>query len=250
MGALKLCRNWQSAALRFLLSFQLLVLTQALTLDNAGPEFIVGFLPNFDTSIIELHLTGDFDTTVDIEYPIGTNIGTATVSPGNTTIVSVPSDAGEAWRDGVLLSNLVRASSTDGQEFIMYMVNRLSATSDAALALPVDALNTEYIVADYNPAFESQILVYAVFDDTTVTITPNDRRTGVTIELNRGQGYLQTSRNTQTGYSVSSNRPVGVVNGNFCAEIPERVPNCDHIFEVAQPVQTWGKSICDCETIR
>lgn len=247
MSALKPCQMWPSVILRFLFSLHLLVFAKSLTLDNAGSEFIVGFMPNLSPNIIELHLTGDSETTVDIEYPVGTTIDTAAVSPGNITIVSLPTDASEAWPDGLVASNLVRTSSTDAQEFIMYMVNRRSASSDAALALPVDVLNTEYIVADYDPligfgfVYETQVLVYAPFDNTTVTITPNDGMLPITVELNRGEGYLQTSADTQTGSIVSSDRPVGVTNGNFCTNVPQGILACDHIFEVSQPVQTWGK---------
>lgn len=35
------------------------------------------------------------------------------------------------------------------------MINRAQYTSDAALGLPVDTLNTEYIVMTYNEAFLS-----------------------------------------------------------------------------------------------
>ena len=44
----------------------------ATDLDNKGKEFIMAFLPNYQTPIVELHLTGDVSTTVTIQHPVGT----------------------------------------------------------------------------------------------------------------------------------------------------------------------------------
>ena len=149
-----------------------------------------------------------------------------------------------------MLNNAVRAFADD--EFICYMINRKSATTDAALALPVDTMNTEYIVMDYNPTFVgAQFVVVAGFDNTTVTITPatalSGRAAGVPFDviLDRGEGYYafgaSTSvTNTLTGSIISSDLPVGVTNGDGCTQVPRGIIACDHIFEVAQPVQSWG----------
>ena len=68
--------------------------------------------------------------------------------------------------------NAMRAFADD--EFSVYMINRAPFSSDAALALPVDALNTDYIVASFSAAFapDSEFAVTAAFDNTTVTMTP------------------------------------------------------------------------------
>ncbi|PCI42202.1 MAG: hypothetical protein COB51_13270, partial [Moraxellaceae bacterium] len=121
-------------------------------------------------------------------------------------------------------------------------------------ALPIDTMNTEYLVTDYNPAFfGSQFTVYAAFDNTTVTITPTTdlvgRAAGVPFDvvLDRGEGYYGRGvstliTNTLTGTEIVSDLPVGLVNGNGCTQVPLGTTACDHIFEVAQPVQSWGMS--------
>ena len=219
-------------------------------LDNKGTEFILGFIPNFSgSSNVELQLTGDFATTVNIEYPLGTTITTAEVTPGNVTIVELPV-AAAVWVADEVTPNLVRATAP--AEFVTYMINRRDATTDAALGLPVDTMNTEYVVMDYTgPNGRSEFLVYAAFDATTVTITPNialvgrEAGTPFEVQLNRGEGYLaqsatSSSTDSLTGSIVSASRPVGMTNGHQCANIPPFITACDHIFEVAQPVQTWG----------
>jgi hypothetical protein len=225
-------------------------------LDNKGTEFILGFMRNGADAWghiipkIELHLVADVTTDVEIEYPIGTNIETRSVNPGTVEVVSIPLDASTLWITDGVTANLIRATAEE--EFVVYMINAASSSSDAALGLPVDTMNTEYIVLDYNPLASSRFLVYAAFNDTVITITPSNNLIGshsagepFEVNLNRGEGYYAQSSgtNTLTGTTISSTLPVGMVNGNACANVQVGTSNCDTLFQVAQPVQTWGLEI-------
>jgi len=224
-------------------------------LDNKGSDFILSFLPQPSTENIELHLTSDVATDVTIQYPVNTPTfnTTVAVAPGTITTVPIPNTASSSWVVNSVSNNSVRAFANE--EFVAYLINRAAFTSDAALGLPVDTFNTEYIVATYNAAFGGgEFIVYAGFDNTTVTITPNNtlngRPAGVPFDiiLNRGEGYhgrsliSSGSAGSLTGTLVSADRPVGLVNGNYCTQVPLGTTACDHIFEVAQPVQSWGES--------
>ncbi|MCF6148554.1 MAG: hypothetical protein E3K37_07840 [Candidatus Kuenenia sp.] len=226
--------------------------TARAALDNKGTDFIMAFMPNLDASItLELHLTGDVATDVTVDYPVDSPTFTTTVGivPGDVTIVTIPINAA-LWTPDAVANNAVHAFATD--EFVCYMIHRRTASSDAALALPVDTMNTEYIVMDYNPAFVgAEFAVVAGFDNTTVTITPATNiighAAGVAFDviLNRGEGYFARSSstiltNTLTGSIISADKPVGVTNGDGCTQVPTGIVACDHIFEVAQPVQSWG----------
>jgi hypothetical protein len=225
-------------------------------LDNKGTEFILGFMRNGADSWshflpnIELHITADVTTDVEVEYPLGTSIETRTVNAGTVEVVSLPMDASTLWITDGVLANLIRATAE--QEFVVYMINAFASSSDAALGLPVDTMNTEYIVLDYDPFAKSRFLVYAAFDNTVITITPSNNLVGshsagepFEVQLNRGEGYYaqSASTNTLTGTTISSTLPVGMVNGNACANVPTGTSNCDTLFQVAQPVQTWGLEI-------
>lgn len=230
---------------------------RAQLLDNSGDDFILAFLPNFDAGVtIELHLTSDVSTNVTVEYPVNSPTFTTTVpvNPGNITIVPLPIQSATDWTPDVVANNCVRVEAPD--EFVCYMINRRTASSDAALALPIDVMNTEYIVMTYNAAFGGgEFTVYAGFDNTTVTITPKNAIVGhpaatpFTVTLNRGEGYHALSQvgggpnGSLAGSIVSADRPVGLVNGNRCTQIPFGTAACDHIFEIAQPVQTWGTEV-------
>jgi hypothetical protein len=230
----------------------------AQVLDNKGREFLMAFIPNGVTPTppatgVELHLTGDTATTVTIEYPAlnPTTTLTAQVTPGQVTIVPLPVASSQQWTANQANNNLVRASAS--QEFVVYMVNRAPFSSDAALALPIDSLNTEYVVMDW-PTTTGEFAVFAAFDETTVTITPtaaigsHPAGTPFEVQLNRGQGFFASgafSGAVFSGTRISANRPVGLSNGNPCVAIPGAggFGACDHIFEVSQPVQSWGTSV-------
>jgi len=224
-------------------------------LDNKGTDFILSFLPQLSTSNIELHLTSDVATNVTIEYPVNSPSFSTTVgvAPGSVTIVPLPAAAADSWGINSVANNAIHAFASE--EFVAYLINRANATTDAALGLPVDTFNTEYIVATYNARFGGgEFIVYAGFDNTTVTITPNNALTGrpagipFDVILNRGEGYHGRSLSgsglagSLTGTLISADRPVGMVNGNVCTQVPTGTAACDHIFEVAQPVQSWGNS--------
>jgi len=220
-------------------------------LDNRGTEFIMGFLPNYDGSgVRQLHVTGDTPTSVQVEYPLGTVLGNYAVAPGSITIVPLPNAVSEGWAANAVRPNAVRAVAD--QEFVCYLINIAPYTSDAALGLPVNTMNTEYFTADYKGVgMAAHFCVVAAYDNTTVTITPSRDLLGhaagvpFSVVLNRGEGYLGESGTADgnTGTLVIADRPVGVTNGDKCTNIPPGYGYCDHIFEVAQPTQTWGKEI-------
>ena len=229
-------------------------------LDNEGDEFICSFMPNISTDSldIELHLTSDVSTMVTVDYPMGapTFSMTVAVNPGTITVVTVPSEAASGWLPDNVQSNLVHA--TAAEEFTCYLIHRRPFSSDAALGLPTDTMNTEFIVADQEPTlgaqfgYFSEFVVYARFDDTTVTVTPSanlagGRAAGVPfqVQLDAGEGYFGYSiddgpAGSLTGTLVTADRVVGVSNGSQCANVPDGTNFCDHLFEVAQPTQTWG----------
>jgi YVTN family beta-propeller protein len=223
-------------------------LPAAASVDNKGTDFYVAFLTNLvdPGAGVELHLTADAPTTVTVQYPVNSPTFTTSVAvnPGAVTIVSIPSAAAQAWPQGTVANNAVRMSAPG--EFVAYLINRAPFSSDAGLALPIDALNTEYVIATYGNG-GPEFAVVAPFDNTHVTITPKSNLTGgftagtpFTIQLNRGEGFLGASGGDLTGSTVIADRPVSVTNGVRCVNVPQGTAYCDHIFEVAQPVQSWG----------
>lgn len=242
---------------------------QVAVVDNRGNDFILSFLrnaPSFiadpsNTIFTELHMvpasSDAGNITVDIEYPVGNHLQLAELMPGEIIVVSLPTEVSSAWLEAstTVKSNSVRVSSVNTQDFVVYMVNRSPGTSGAALALPVDALNNKYIVAAYRANIAQEFVVTAAFDDTRVTITPTSSLVSsggqgafvpFAVSLNRGESFFAVGANDRqdfTGSTVQATRPVTMTNGNQCTAVPNGISACDHIFEVALPVQAWGMNI-------
>jgi hypothetical protein len=234
----------------------------AADLDNKGNDFIMTFLPNHSGgSYVELHLTSDVATDVTVDWPYDSPTFSTTVSltPGVITIVSLPTAAANSWTPGVVSNMAVHAYSDD--EFICYMINRLGYTSDAALGLPTDVMNTDFIVVmNTGTTLGSwdggEFAVVAREDNTTVTITPTQNMAGgfsagvpFDITLNLGEAFLgRSTANGGTaadlsGTLIEADKPVGMTNGNRCTNVPSNITACDHVFEVAQPLQSWGNQV-------
>ncbi|WP_045857466.1 IgGFc-binding protein [Teredinibacter purpureus] len=250
----KISRN--ALRYRLLIAFILTILTPYTfaALDNKGTDFIMAFLPNYTgASTLQVHLTADTVTDVTVDYPVNspTFNTTVTVVPGDVTVVDIPLSA-NIWTSNAVSNNAIRVYAAE--EFVSYMVNLRGFTSDAALALPIDTMNTQYIVASYTPSFYgSQFTVYAAYDNTEVTITPTAATTGhpagtpYAVTLNTGEAYFLVTQGRGaaadlSGTLIESSKPVGVINGERCTNVPNNISACDHIFEVAQPVQSWGTS--------
>lgn len=210
-------------------------------LDNKGKEFVMSFLPNFDASVtIQLHLTGDVGTMVTVEYPVNSPTFTTTVAvtPGVITIVPLPITPSTGWTAGVVQNNSVRAYSPTDDEFVAYMINIRPFSSDAALALPIDTYNTEFIALTYQSnlvtADRSMFAVTAAFNNTSVTITPKKDLEGgfpagvpFTITLNKGEAFLARgvtfgAAGDLSGSIVEADKPVTMTNGNICTNVPPK----------------------------
>lgn len=225
---------------------------------STGDEFILSYLPNLAGGLptLELMLNCDVATSVTVEYPVlaPTFVTTVAVVPGTTTLVVVPNTASSSWVVDTVTNNSVRLFAA--LPFNVLMANRKGATSDGALGLPVDGLGLEYFAADYDPPAPNpggQIAIVATVDGTTVTITPSvpldgGHATGVpfNVSLNRGEAYfgmtVPGATVGLTGTHIVADQRISVSNGSYCPNVPTTISACDHIFEVAVPVEAWSDS--------
>jgi len=69
-------------------------------LDNRGTRFLIPFLPSLAGTpdpTLQLQIASEGFADVTIEYPVGTVLMTAHVTPAAVTNVSIPSAAATAW---------------------------------------------------------------------------------------------------------------------------------------------------------
>jgi IgGFc binding protein len=198
---------------------------------------------------------------------------TFTVAPDSVGVQVLP------WHEGLKsIGNFQGILAVDGAyhlrstlPVIVYQFNPLqyfispggfSYTSDASLLLPRNVWNLDYLVASY-PAFQFDpvqpglLAITAAEDDTAVTLTTTARTQGgnnapvfvagepQTVTLNAGDvlelaAHGAVDLGDLTGSKVTSDKPVQVIGGHYCANVPSEVRYCDHLEESMFPVATLG----------
>ncbi len=227
-------------------------------LDHQGREFFIPFLLNegIGTTTLSLIVTSEGFADVTVEYPVGTTIGTWSVTPDDEAIISIPNGAANAWPlwsyptapptpplSGAVASNAVRVTAT----FDVAVVARNSepGTQDKALALPTELLGSEYYVLAERPSGTptfgpgAHFVVVATEDATTVTV--DGITTGLApVVLDRGEGVAIQSWYGVVGTHVVADKKVAVANGNRCTQFPAGGGRyCSHLYEIALPVERW-----------
>jgi hypothetical protein len=151
---------------------------------------------------------------------------------------------------------------TADQPIIVYVVVRYWYTSDGFLAIPISALGTEYISASYPDMsamyggyyFPSEVTITAPYPETKVAFTlggnPNTKTASGTLPgetvyatLQSGDVWAISSKGAEadlTGSKIISNKPISVISGNQCTNIPTNNRWCDYTVEADLPTYTWG----------
>jgi IgGFc binding protein len=200
---------------------------------------------------------------------------TFTVAPGSVAVQILPWHLGLKLANG--LSATPGLQATDGAYHLrstlpvtVYQFSPLeyvdasgnySYTNDASLLLPTNVWNDDYLVASFAPlgsgpsSMPSLIAVTAAEDDTSVTLTTTAATTGSltapafvagvpqTVNLDAGDvleiaAFGGDDSGDLTGTSVVSDRPVQVISGHVCANVPADTPYCDHLEESMFPIAT------------
>lgn len=179
--------------------------------------------------------------------------------------------AWELKESGTIEKKAIHVWSEDA-DLSAYVLSRNPATSDGMYVIPTIGWGKEYVVASYHSHWAgaaggdgdlpSEFAMVANTDSTVITVLPTTaiRRgqdadvqlypAGVpfTVVLDRGEAVqYQAMRNDAqaegydfTGTRVVANKPIGVIGGHMCANVPVEFPWCDHLCDMIPPVRSWG----------
>lgn len=224
--------------------------------DSLGKQYWVTFPQNHhSTPALSLYISSPVATTGTVEVPGLTWSEAFTTTPGAVTTVTIPAGAqlslgtsGNAENRGIKV--------TAADEVTVYGLNRIPATTDAYLGLPVDVLGTDHVVLAWTApgiagdALESEFAVVATQDGTDVTYVPaakttsgTEAGTAKTTSLNAGEALpVSSAVGDLSGSTVTSTKPVALFGGHVCANVPNnQTVACDHLVEQIPPTSTWGK---------
>ncbi len=221
--------------------------------DHLGTDFWVTVPRNDDGLGVtgSVIITGPRATSGTVTYPGGSS--DFTVTPGYSTTVTLPASAQlDAATAATPQNKGVHVTALD--EVSVVVMDYRDASADDYLALPTDVTGTEHLVLAWGAGpmtTVSQFAVVATADDTEVTYTPQAATssgiaagTVTTANLDAGDVLpVSSSTGNLTGTPVTSTKPVGVVGGHSCANIPTaQTFYCDVVMEQIPPTSTWGTS--------
>lgn len=242
-----------------------IILSPAQAVSSKGKRFYFAFQPNIfwsghgDRQGLTVLIGSEENANGTVKVP-GLNFAASfSVAPGELARISVPIEAADhPWREVVNRAVVVEAD----ENITVYGINRTVMSTDAFLALPVEAASKEFRALTYfSYGFNhGQTSIVGIYDNTEVTIRPVYRsrstltkRDGVpyTVVLNSGDVYTHVAARDAngpwtwqwdiSGTEVSASAPVALMGGAKCANVPHNVQYCDHLAEQTPPLANWGR---------
>ena len=152
----------------------------------------------------------------------------------------------------------------------VYALNWSPNSADVAVIFPVESIGSEYFAVCYEPHIHknsngsygngrnSEFLVVAIENNTTVEITPSKvtdklkpAGTPFSVTMSRGEVYQVQSMNDVnltgqgdlTGSYVKSDKPVAFFSGSLSTTVPVSSSSAwDHLYEQIPPLHSWGRN--------
>ena len=254
------------------------VTVKAGALQHGPTEFFFGILRNYQgqASYVRVMISSSSTELANVSVETSeTVIFSGTVTSGAPVNVDVRPEwrvqtSGSAdRRKGILVS--ASSSAVNVVVANVYKIGSSSGTSGAYHIVPSLNLTLEqyeYYVMSINSkpgstGRGSEMLLVGNVDNTTITIYPSHSLTlprdpqlsdeeSNTLVVERGQGHTVTLHRLQTllvikssadltGTRIVSDRPLSVLSGHECGNVPSNLESCDHVGVNVPPTTTWGR---------
>ena len=220
-------------------------------------EYSLAFFPNLASSTLYLYVStpDNWSVPFNISSPENEFIENGVVRCGEVVRVAFQASS-YALRNFSETRKVITVKSESCGRLTVFGGNMQTLSSDSFLALPKqqEVQNSyKYIAASYASVSgrKSLAVMIAQYNNTQLSITPKRNTTiggtltlsGATasISLQKGETFLVQSNTDLTGLLVVSNRPIAMLSGHECTEVPTSVRSCDHLVEQIPPVSTWGR---------
>ena len=233
-------------------------------------NFYIGALrnsrPRADTANIWLYIMtiSSSPVTYNVTYSSGI-IATGTVT--NTTLTKLSISTDLVVVDSSYQNRNKGIHVSANSEIFVLLINYQQYSIGDYLAYPVQTLPLPqyqyYAVSTGTLAFTalSEVLLVGTEDNTAVTVVPTQNITvpqniqfskSPEINVTAGTPFSFTLHKMQTflfgapgnditGTSIVSNKPLTVISGHECGNVPDNVRFCDHITEQIPPTVNWGQ---------
>jgi len=242
-----------------------------------GNEFYLTALPNlhsdnnFGTKEVRLIFNSYFDTEIIIQIKSTGYLDTIKLTAFESQEYIIDAKYVEPYRKYVEekeVNNFVFENSSlylqSEHLFSVSLISNFNSTSDGFKGIPKYALGNEYIISSYTDSrnsyddyksIPSMTAIIATEDQTEIDIlfggnslfnssnSPNRRYTTKSKTLNKGDIWLFSSLDNGddlSGSKITSNKPISIISGNQCANIPTHNQLCDYITDMELPIEYWG----------
>ena len=237
---------------------------------NYGTDFYFGLMKNYKSQIDFLGLaisTVNHNVSVTIKIPwSGSTIDSHISSPNDVTVVNLTNITNVSESSTYDNRNRSIHVSSD-QPIAVNALNWFSASLGEYLVLPCHDYNItkyEYYAVSAKSTSNmrsSQVLLVGCDNDTNIIITPSEavslpsdtqsstdqlvnvpKSTPHHLVLHQGQTlYFGAPLIDLTGTHIVSNKPLTVISGHECGQIPLGFGYCEHMTQQIPPTITWGK---------
>ncbi|MFA6570943.1 MAG: IgGFc-binding protein, partial [Bacteroidota bacterium] len=238
---------------------------------HAGKDFWFTFHPNYSGqgAGVYIFVTSKVATPVTLEVP-GKFMQQKSTIPYKTIYFVMPFTSAQPFNtpnnqappyEQVYYGAGIHVYSDD--EIVVYCASTTNGSADGFTAFPVSVLGRDYIVSSWADTFDNTTLfmpsftsIVGVFDQTRVYVS-----IGGSLSTKTVGGMKQGSINNWTLYKgdvliipsagkdadlsgtiITSTKPVAVISGNRCANVPSTEQGCDYLIEQEIPTYAWGKS--------
>ena len=234
------------------------------TASSYGKDFFIAIPSTFHFRLAPQLIIGTFAS--NASYSVETTAGVI-----QTGSVSFSSPATVTFNTAILVDGVEYAHREKGIHvratgmepiFILVTTSNIAGFGDY-LAYPCQNFETdgyEYYavsVTSTSSGFRSQVVLVACEDDTEIMITPTEtvnlpmEADSTLISILAGDNHTVTINQTQTllvattgadltGTKIVSNKPLTVISGHECGNVPESVKFCEQLAVQVPPTSTWG----------
>ena len=225
----------------------------ASAVDSTGTDFWLGFPaaqdPISGTPSHRLMVTAATAASGTVSVP-GTVFSEGfTAGPGSVTSVELPASVELEAADAVTAGKGIHVTASQPVAVHALYQAAGEGLSDGYLGLPTDLLGTSYRVLDYPGNSDCGVAEFEIVgtqSGTTVTINPSAPIVGHSagvpyqVALGAGSTYLGQAAGTSAGTAITADKPIAVLGGNSCAQVPVGTFAANFIVEQLPPTSAWG----------
>lgn len=241
----------------------------------AGREFYITFPPRYQASNqvrYRIFVTSSIRTRVSLDVEGKGLIMEKFTVPNDVLEFGLSSGTASVWQhtpqEGAPPEQIYRQSALHlkaGAPVVVYAFALYEdGGGDSFLALPINTLGKEYIVSSMpdmgwqygNVSYPSEICVVAPYDNTRVIFVVGGNSTtktaggaavgkSIPVTLNRGDVWVVATHKDSkegdlSGSRIVSTKPIGLISGHQCANVPSSIGPCGYLAEMEIPTNMWG----------